>query len=134
MPHDRNGQLIKVGDKVKLDFTVKEVWPNATDCNVQLIGCTTRAYKGGSLPQVTCSSVLTRLNEMCDEASPPKFSDSEFAFSIGDRPTLNESGESGTVIGRAEMAYGENLYLLRYEAGDGRCVENWWGESAFDAK
>jgi hypothetical protein len=42
--------------------------------------------------------------------------------------------ESGKVIGRAE--YNDNTlhtYLVRYVAGDGCLVENWWKEDAITA-
>jgi hypothetical protein len=42
------------------------------------------------------------------------------------------SGEAGKVVGRAEYAIGEDAYLLRYKAGDGRAVESWWPESALE--
>ena len=44
-----------------------------------------------------------------------------------------ESGEQGTIIGRAEYVFMENQYNLRYVAADGRAVEAWWGESALTA-
>ena len=34
---------------------------------------------------------------------------------------------------RAEYSYCENSYLVRYEAADGRAVEQWWTESALKA-
>lgn len=43
---------------------------------------------------------------------------------------LVESGETGTIVGAAKYAYSEDSYLIRYRAGDGRQVENWWGASA----
>jgi hypothetical protein len=58
---------------------------------------------------------------------------SPFKFSLNQVLELNESDESGTVIGRAEYAHNEPHYLLRYRAGDGRQVESWWGESALTA-
>ena len=38
--------------------------------------------------------------------------------------------EGGTIVARGEYIAGENQYLLRYQANDGRAVEQWWGESA----
>lgn len=55
------------------------------------------------------------------------------AFEMRQRVRLNESGETGTVIGRAEYDVDENRYLIRYKAGDGRQVESWWAESALIA-
>jgi hypothetical protein len=54
----------------------------------------------------------------------------DFLFAIGEDVELKNSDESGIVIGRAEFETSENQYLVRYMAGDGRQVENWWGESA----
>ena len=35
MPHDANGNLLKKGDRVTVEFEVREVWESA-DCNVTL--------------------------------------------------------------------------------------------------
>lgn len=56
-----------------------------------------------------------------------------FAFALSQTVTITASGESGTIIGRAEYATGENSYLIRYKAGDGRATESWWSESALSA-
>lgn len=53
-----------------------------------------------------------------------------FLYAMAERLTLRDSNERGVVIGRAEYATGEDQYLLRYRAADGRAVEAWWGESA----
>lgn len=55
-----------------------------------------------------------------------------FANEIGHPVQLCFTEEMGEVIGRAEYANGENTYLVRYRAADGRMVEIWWGESALD--
>ena len=57
----------------------------------------------------------------------------EFSFKLGDRVRITESGESGEVIGRAHYSYAEDGYLIRYTAGDGRRVVNWWTVSALTA-
>jgi len=44
--------------------------------------------------------------------------------------TIVESGEQGTVIGRAEYTTSDPCYLVRYKCADGRAVESWWTESA----
>lgn len=49
-------------------------------------------------------------------------------YHLDDKVTL-KSGESGTVIGRAEYLNREPCYLLRYKAADGRLTEAWWDES-----
>lgn len=58
-----------------------------------------------------------------------------FKYEMGQRLTLAESGgsECGPVIGRAEFQDCEDQYLIRYRAGDGRTVEQWWHESALTA-
>lgn len=58
---------------------------------------------------------------------------SGFAFSLKQRVILVESSEKGTVIGRGEFSHSENTYLVRYRAGDGRQIDEWWGESALNA-
>ena len=56
----------------------------------------------------------------------------EFKFSLGQLVSLAANSlETGNVIGRAEYQNNENNYLVRYRAADGRVVEQWWGESAF---
>lgn len=57
-------------------------------------------------------------------------SNSPFEFAINDPVVIIVSGEKGIVIGRAEYYVGENCYLLRYCANDGRAVEQWWSQSA----
>lgn len=37
MPHDKRGVLLQPGDKVRMEFTVKEVHPGAETCNVSLV-------------------------------------------------------------------------------------------------
>jgi hypothetical protein len=53
-----------------------------------------------------------------------------FDFKLGDEVAIEESGERGVVVGRAHYLDQNPTYLLRYRAGDGRCVEQWWAESA----
>lgn len=36
MPHDRNGDPLKDGDRVTLRATVRHVWTNETACNVEI--------------------------------------------------------------------------------------------------
>jgi hypothetical protein len=57
----------------------------------------------------------------------------QFKFGLRQPVKINASGETGEVIGRADYAYSENAYYLRYRAGDGRAVETWWSESALSA-
>lgn len=57
---------------------------------------------------------------------------SQFKFPLKATAKLKHSGESGEIIGRAEYTHSEDMYFIRYQAGDGRQVEAWWGESAID--
>jgi len=52
-----------------------------------------------------------------------------FIFGLGDTATIAVSGETGTVIGRADYLENENNYLLIYQAADGRAVKQWWKQS-----
>lgn len=54
----------------------------------------------------------------------------EFAHELGAAVTIAASGESGTVIGRAEYVESTPNYWVRYKAADGRAVEAWWSGSA----
>lgn len=53
-----------------------------------------------------------------------------FAYTLGQAVTLSQSGETGSVIGRAEYVHDEPKYLVRYLAGDGRQVKDWIAQSA----
>lgn len=57
-------------------------------------------------------------------------SKAEFTFPLGATVTIEASGESGTVVARADYEHAEDSYLVRYKAGDGRAVEAWWTEGA----
>lgn len=37
MPHDKHGHLIEKGDEVLIRATVREVWPDATTCQIAVI-------------------------------------------------------------------------------------------------
>lgn len=56
-----------------------------------------------------------------------------FAFHLKQVVKISESGETGTVIGRAEYITQESQYQIRYKSADGRAVEQWWGEGALEA-
>lgn len=67
----------------------------------------------------------------------PKFLNAEpcaalFALDMGEMVRVGtcNSSEIGEVIGRSESHCGEDNYLIRYIAGDGRATEAWWGVSA----
>lgn len=55
-----------------------------------------------------------------------------FQFELNQVVKITSSGETGTVIGRADYTTSECSYLLRYQAGDGRATEQWWSESALE--
>ena len=58
---------------------------------------------------------------------------SSFEYDLEQRVSLLESGETGTIVGRAEYTNHMNQYFIRYKAGDGRQVESWWAEDAIIA-
>lgn len=51
-------------------------------------------------------------------------------FEIKQIVQLVESGETGTIIAAAQYLNAEDQFLIRYRAGDGRQVEQWWVASA----
>lgn len=51
-------------------------------------------------------------------------------FSLHDTVTIVTSGESGSVVARAEYIAAEPSYLVRYKRADGVATEAWWPESA----
>ena len=53
-------------------------------------------------------------------------------FELKQDVTIMASDEHGVVIGRAEYAYADPSYLVRYKCADGRAVESWWTESALE--
>ena len=58
----------------------------------------------------------------------------DFKFELNARVGLRGSNETGIVVGRADYSADENRYLVRYKAGDSRLVEQWWQESALEAR
>lgn len=57
-----------------------------------------------------------------------------FWFELNQEVVISASGESGSVIGRAEYTQASNNYLVRYKASDGRATEAWWTEDALEAR
>lgn len=53
-------------------------------------------------------------------------------FDLNDTVSITVSGETGTVIGRAEYVTMQPGYLVRYRSADGRAVEAWWNEDALE--
>lgn len=60
--------------------------------------------------------------------------DRGFKFTLGTNVSIAGGSEVGRIVARAEYENSENTYYLRYVAGDGRAVEEWWGESALELK
>lgn len=58
---------------------------------------------------------------------------STFKFPMNYTVKIAASGETGTIVGRADYATSENCYYIRYKAADGRATEAWWPESALVA-
>ena len=56
-----------------------------------------------------------------------------FKYENSDSVKITASEEAGIVIARADYEYCDNQYLIRYKAGDGRAVEQWWAETAIEA-
>ena len=52
MPHDKNGTLLQPGDKVTLEMTVQQVYPDADTCNVTLV----RHIDGEQQLSLTCQA------------------------------------------------------------------------------
>lgn len=55
MPHDKNGVLLQPGDRVLVEFTVRDVYPGAETCNVSLV----RARDGEQRLDLTCQAKQT---------------------------------------------------------------------------
>ncbi|QOV92610.1 hypothetical protein [Novosphingobium sp. ES2-1] len=53
-------------------------------------------------------------------------------FGLGEKVSLDQSKETGIVIGVATYLDAETSYFVRYKAADGRQVEHWWNESAIE--
>jgi len=56
-----------------------------------------------------------------------------FRFAIGEKVTIQVSGERGEVIARSEHRNAADQYLVRYQAADGRATDAWWPAEALDA-
>lgn len=52
----------------------------------------------------------------------------KFKFELGERITLSESDETGTVVARAEYQSESDTYYVRYQAADGSQQKEWWNE------
>lgn len=53
-----------------------------------------------------------------------------FLFELNSGVMIATSGETGTVIGRAEYVASEPNYCLRYKTAQGVAEQSWWPESA----
>lgn len=67
---------------------------------------------------------------MTDEVAGEQPQKKAFRFELRQQATIQASGESGEVLGRAEYATSEPSYFLRYKRADGVACEAWWPESA----
>jgi hypothetical protein len=56
--------------------------------------------------------------------------DKEFKFKLNAQVSITVSGETGTVLGRAEYTSAEDNYYVRYKGADGQAKQDWWPESA----
>lgn len=56
----------------------------------------------------------------------------EDIMNIGDKVRIKVSQEAGEVIGLAFYAESAPSALVRYCAGDGRAVQDWWNISALE--
>lgn len=56
-----------------------------------------------------------------------------FAFQLGQVVKISCSGETGTVVSRAEHQTAEPNYLVHYAAKDGTATERWWSQSTLEA-
>lgn len=56
-----------------------------------------------------------------------------FKFEIGARVKITMSGETGTVIARADYRDACDAYLVLYRAADGRAVSVWWNDPDLEA-
>lgn len=62
MPHDANGDALKVGDIVTVTFEVTQVYGGETACNVSLKGLP-ETVEGEYPPTLTCNSRFTELRD-----------------------------------------------------------------------
>ena len=53
-----------------------------------------------------------------------------FRFDLEETVSIECSGETGVVIGRAQYLGDDDQYYIRYKAADGRAVTQWWPEPA----
>lgn len=52
-----------------------------------------------------------------------------FEFELNGKVAIVVSGETGTVIGRAQYIHDENGFLVLYKSADGIAVKKWWSAS-----
>ena len=53
-----------------------------------------------------------------------------FLYNLGTPVKLTQSGESGTIIGRAEFTNSDEQYFVRYVDGNGCLIQKWWPHDA----
>lgn len=59
MPHDCFGNELKAGDRVYMEFRVKEVFPGQDACNVNLVAIDFKGRSEVYLPTISCNASLT---------------------------------------------------------------------------
>ena len=57
-----------------------------------------------------------------------------FKFELGDQVLITCSGETGTVIGRAQYLDSFDNFYVRYKSGIGVACQQWWDGRALEAK
>lgn len=63
MPHDKNGKVLQAGDKVLIEMTVRELYPGADMCNVNLV----RNVEGEQQLSLTCQAKQLEKVEVATE-------------------------------------------------------------------
>ena len=56
-----------------------------------------------------------------------------FNFELGSSVVITVSGETGSVIARAEYINSDPQYLVRYKNGQGCALESWWTKDALSS-
>ena len=49
-----------------------------------------------------------------------------FDYNLKDEMKITVSGETGTIVGRAEYTHLRDSYWIRYKAADGRAANGWF--------
>jgi hypothetical protein len=57
----------------------------------------------------------------------------KFKFRLNQKIRISDSGETGTVIGRADFTDRKKEYEIRYKANNGCHTQRWMSEAALEA-